>query len=439
MLDLKCFEIINSNRGDERMNQRRGFWQRYFAVALWKKVLVGFVLGILVGAIVGPKIVAIQSVGTLFVNLLSMLVIPLIIPTLIVGIVSLKEVKKLGSIAWKTLVYFAATSIIAAFLGILLVIVTKTGSSMHLTPAAGYVFTQKSASFGDFIVGLIPTNIISAAASGNMLQLICFSIIFSLGLLAIGDNSKSVVDVLNGIANASMKILMAIMELAPYGIFALIAVIVGNLGIKSMLPLLSYIFCEYAGFVILLFVIYPLAMLLVHYKPKRFLTGIWEIFLFAFTGRSSMAALPLNMEVTERRLGVSKRVVGFVEPLGTTIHKDGAVLGYAVTVMFVAAAYGIHLSVASMISAVLVVMASSIAAAAVPSVGVIIIPLMLASVGLPPAGVALAVSVDVIMDMGATPINCLGNTSAAVVVGQLEGEITGTVAAAEFKGEIAAS
>jgi len=391
---------------------------------LFQKVLIGFVLGAILGAIWGPGIVWIKPVGTIFISLLKMLIIPLIFSTLVVGVASIAEPKKLGRVAGKTIAYYLVTTAFAIIIGLLLGNIFQPGAGMNLVLEGPAKEAAGAPSLINTIVNLIPKNPVGAMAEGKVLQVIVFALFFGYAMTKAGEKGKAVLKFFEGFAETMYKLTGTVMGFAPYGVFALIATTVGTHGLSVLVPFAKLIFAVYLGVIIHAVVIYSgMTTIIAKMSPVKFFKGFSEASLLAFSTCSSSATLPVSMRVAQDNLGVSPTISSFVQPLGATINMDGTALYQGVCALFVAQAYGIHLGFGAQLTILLTALLASIGTAGVPGAGLVMLTMVLTSVGLPLEGVALIAGIDRILDMARTSLNVTGDAACAVVVAKTEGEL----------------
>ncbi len=392
---------------------------------LFQKILIGFILGIIVGAIWGPGVVLIRPIGTIFLRLLSMLVIPLIFSSLVVGVASIAEPQKLGRVAGKTIAYYLVTTAFAIVIGLIIGNIIRPGAGMGLVLEETAQEAAKIPSLSDTIINLVPTNPIGAMAQGTVLQVIVFALFFGYAMTRAGEKGKAVLEFFNSFAETMYKLTGIIMGLAPYGVFALIAVTVGTHGLSVLLPFAKLILAVYLGVIIHELLIYSgMVSLLAKMSPVKFFKGFSGASLLAFTTCSSSGTLPVSMRLAQENLGVSPTISSFVLPLGATINMDGTALYQGICALFVAQAYGIPLGFGGQLTVLLTALLASIGTAGVPGAGLIMLTMVLTSVGLPLEGVALIAGIDRILDMARTSCNVTGDAACAVVVAKSEGELT---------------
>lgn len=414
---------------------------------LYTKILLGLVLGTVLGLAGNAAridwlqafLISLEPVGTAFIRLITMIVIPLVIASLMVGTASLGDLRKLGRVGGKTLLYYLGTTAIAVTIGLGLSNLIRPGGQIDPSTrdqlAAQFEgeardqmqIAAEAPPLTDVLLGMIPRNPVQAAADFELLPLIFFSVIFGAAIsLLPNDQRRTVVLFLEGINGASMIVIGWVMKLAPYAVFALIGSVVAQFGLDLLQSLLIYAITVAAGLALHTFVtIGLLVRFAAGLNPVAFFKRIVPVQVFGFSTSSSSATLPLTMSTAETKLGISKQVSSFVLPLGATINMDGTALYQAVAVMFIAQIYGIPLDLTAQLTVVLTATLASVGAAGVPSAGLITLIVVLQSVGLGDkvaAGIALILGVDRILDMLRTITNLTGDLSCASFIARTEGE-----------------
>ncbi len=372
----------------------------------------------------------IKPIGSVFIKLISMIVVPLVFASLLVGTASLKNTRKLGRIGGKTILYFLVTTAIAITIGLLLANIVSPGSGLCDEAAVQSAQVDKKLQniekpgAVDTILDIIPLNPLKALTDGRMLQIIFFALVVGIALTFMPEErAEPVLKFFTGINDVMVQLVHIIMKLAPYGVFALIAAVVADFGFAVLANLLKYSLVVIAGLIIHSLIIYSLAIkLFTKMKVKRFFTAIRQAQLIAFSTSSSAATLPITMECVQEEMGVSRQVASFTLPLGATMNMDGTALVQGVAAFFIAEVFGVDLTLAQQITIVVIATLASVATAAVPGVGMITLAMVLQSVGLPLEGVALVLGVDRILDMCRTSVNITGDACCAVVVASTEGE-----------------
>ncbi len=411
---------------------------------LHTKILIGLLLGVVFGILANTFGFSdfvtqyIKPVGTIFIRLISMIVVPLVFASLLVGTASLNDIRKLGRIGGKTIAYYLCTTAIAISIGLVLANTFKPGVGLsketqeQLTQStqtqadAKIEAALKKPSVTDILLNLVPTNPIKAANEGNMLQIIFFALIVGVALTLIdNERARPVIAFCEGVSDVMIQIVHIIMKIAPYGVFALIAAIIGNFGLGILLTLFKYSLVVAGGLVLHMVVTYPLAIkIFSKVKIRTFFKGIQDAQVIAFSSSSSAATLPVTIECVEENLGVSNEVSSFVLPLGATINMDGTALYQGVAAVFIAQVYGMDLTLSQQLMIVLTATLASIGTAAAPGLGMITLAMVLTTIRIPLEGIALILGVDRILDMCRTIVNVTGDASCAVVVASTENELS---------------
>ena len=401
-----------------------------FKISLASQILIGLVLGIVVGwAFYGNADVQtyLQPIGDIFLNLIKMIVVPIIISTLIVGVAGTGDMKQLGRLGGKTLIYFEVITTIAIIVGLLAANIFQPGvgidmNELEQTDISSYVETTESQEDKGplhILVDIVPKNIVDAMANGDMLAIIFFSVIFGLGVAAIGERGRPVLAFFQGTADAMFWVTNLVMKFAPFGVFALIGVTVSKFGIESLIPLGKLAILVYLAMIFFIVVVLGLTAKLFGFNLFKILPVIKDELLLAYTTSSSETVLPRIMEKTEK-MGAPKDIVSFVIPTGYSFNLDGSTLYQSIAAIFIAQMYGINLSIGEQITLVLVLMVTSKGIAGVPGVSFVVLLATLGSVGIPVEGLAFIAGIDRILDMARTAVNVVGNTLSALVMAKWE-------------------
>lgn len=389
-------------------------------------ILVGMISGAILGAVCGyffnESIIHIKFIGTIFLNALKMVVIPLVVASMVVGVTSLGDVSKLGKTSLKTILFYLVTTGLSVFVGLVLVNIIKPGEGIENFGAFVPEIVKSSGgkTLIDVITGLVPSNIINAAAQGQILPLIIFSLLFGGVLTAIGDKGKPVIDFFEGINAAMMKIVVLIIWFGPIGVFALIGGIVAEQ--KGSLDQLASGLGWYSLTVILGLLIHASITLPILLKtfgkknPLQYFINMGEALATAFTTASSTATLPVTMECTTDKNRIDSRASSFVLPLGATINMDGTALYEAVAALFIAQIYGVDLTLGNQIVIFLTATLVSIGAAGIPHAGTVMMVIVLGAVGLPLEGIGLIWAIDWFLDRCRTTVNVWGDSVGAAVI-----------------------
>lgn len=425
--------------------------KRRFRIPLHWQIIGAMILGVVYGLVAiemqwqQPTRDFVKPFGTIFVNLLKLIAVPLVLASLIKGIASLRDLNKLSRIGGRTFGIYLVTTVIAISVGLLVANLIAPGESFPED-----VKTELSTKFGktadetmetaekaqekgplQFLVDIVPENIVTAASDNrNMLQVIFFALVIGLSIILIPEkNGKPVLDFFDSLNDIIIKAVDLIMLAAPYGVFALIgSILVDTAGddpasaVTILLSLLQYSGTVILGLLIMLFIVYPVMMwiLVKNFNPFKFYKAIFPAQMLAFTSSSSAAALPVTMERAEQHLGISKEVTSFVLPLGATINMDGTSLYQAVATLFIAQSFGIDLTFVDQLNIILTATLASIGAAAVPGAGLVMLIMVLNSVGIGGEGIALILAVDRILDMCRTTVNVTSDCAVATIISAAE-------------------
>jgi Na+/H+-dicarboxylate symporter len=393
-------------------------------MSLWKQIVIGMVAGVAVGAIFGPSAEVLKPIGTLFINLIKMLIVPLVFCSLIVGITSMKDTRKMGRIGGKAVILYLSTTAIAISIGLALATLLTPGAGINIATAEAATAVKESPSLVTTLLNIIPKNPVDALASGNILQIIAFAIGLGVSLSLIGEKGEPVIKVFESLAEGMYKLTSLVMKLAPYGIFGLMAWVAGKYGLEVLLPLGKVILAVYIGCVIHVLVFYSgLISVVGKLNPVQYLKGIVNPATFAFTTTSSSGTLPTTIKASHEEHGVSKSVSSFVLPLGATINMDGTALYQGVCALFIAQAFGVTLEASDYMVIILTSTLASIGTAGVPGAGLIMLSLVLTTVGLPLEGLAIVAGIDRILDMARTSVNVCGDLMVSALVAKSEGEL----------------
>ncbi len=397
------------------------------SVKLTTKILIGLVAGIVVGLLMQGAADAantyIKPFGTLFINMIKMIIVPLVLSSLVVGAASTGDVRKLGRIGGKTIVYYLATTAVAVTIGLILGNLIVPGSGLSI-PVDATVEAGQAPSLVDTLLNVIPTNPLVALVNGRMLQIIAFALFLGIGITLVGDKGKPFLGFFESMAEVMYKITAIVMSYAPIGVFALIVPVVAVNGPSVLLPLAKVIAAVYIGCILHAAITYSsLVKGIARMSPLKFFKGAAPATTVAFSTCSSSGTLPVTIKSVRDNLGVSESVSSFVLPLGATINMDGTALYQGVCALFVAQVYGLDLTIAQQATIVLTATLASIGTAGVPGAGFIMLTMVLQSVGLPLEGAALIAGIDRVLDMARTAINVTGDASAAVVIAATENEL----------------
>ncbi len=422
-------------------------------IAFHWQILIGMVIGIVWGLVavkadwIEFTTFYIKPWGTIFINLLKLIAVPLVLVSLISGITNLKDVSKLSRMGLKTILLYILTTVIAISIGLVIVNITNPGKIfpeekvMEFKQKYADNVKQKQAAASDvkqnsplqFMVDLVPSNIFGAMTDNTqMLKVIFFALLFGISMIMLPESKtapvKAFIDSANDIV---LKMIDIIMKMAPFGVFALLAALIVDIAgdnLKDTVSLFAalgmYSFTVILGLLIMIFAVYPVIIrFFTKIKYKRFLKALTQVQLLAFSTSSSAATLPLTMETAEKELGISNETASFVLPLGATINMDGTSLYQAVAAVFLAQVYGMDLSLGQQLTIILTATLASIGSAAVPGAGMVMLVIVLTAVGIPTEGIALIFAVDRPLDMLRTAVNVTGDTTIAGIIATSENQI----------------
>ncbi|QUH26966.1 dicarboxylate/amino acid:cation symporter [Serpentinicella alkaliphila] len=402
---------------------------------LTTRILLGLALGLITGVIlynvpshtIKDDVIikgVFYIVGQVFLRAIMMMVVPLVFVSIVNGASNMGDIKKIGRIGMKTLVFYLATTAIAISIAIGLASIVNPGLGLDMASIVTKEPTIKDAvPLAEVIVDIIPRNPINAMASGNMLQIIAFALFIGVGLSALGEKVKILSSIFEQLNELMMKLVSFVMELAPVGVFCLIATTFATEGYAIMVPLFKYMITVIVALIIHGVVTYgSLLKVFTGLSPLRFFKQFFPAFSVAFSTASSSATLPVTIETVEDNIGVSKDIASFTLPLGATINMDGTAIMQGVATIFIAQVYGINLGFSEITTVIITATLASIGTAGVPGVGLIMLSMVLQSVGLPVEGIALIMGIDRILDMSRTAINITGDAVCTTVIAKSEGE-----------------
>lgn len=416
-------------------------------IPLHWSIMLGMVLGVLVGAIFtqfesGPQLISnwVKPFGTIFINALKLIAMPLILASLIKGVSDLKDISKLSLMGGRTIGIYIITTVAAVMIGLIMVNTIKPGTSISEKTRQELVVAyqsdaaekqadaqkQKDAGPLQALVDIVPSNVFKATTdNGNMLQVIFFALFFGIGLILIpAEKAKAVKDFFDAFNEVILKLIDLIMLVAPYGVFALLAaLVVESPSLDLFRALGMYALTLLIGLFLMGLFYLLLVRVFVKFNPKKFLEGIAPAQLLAFSTSSSAATLPVTMERVEEHLGVDEEVASFVLPVGATINMDGTSLYQAVAAVFIAQAFGMDLSIVTQLGIIMTATLASIGAAAVPGAGMVMLVIVLGQAGIPEAGLALIFAIDRPLDMCRTVVNITGDASVSMMVAKSVGKL----------------
>ena len=362
----------------------------------------------------------IKPFGTIFLNLLKFIVVPIVLFSIMCGIISMRDIKKVGAIGLKTVVYYMCTTAFAITIGLIGGNLFKKMFPVIATTDSSYQVGEKT-SLMDTIVNIFPSNFVSPMAEANMLQVIVMALLIGFAIILVGEEKNTrIITACNDLNDVFMKCMEMILKLSPIGVFCLLCPVVAANGATIIGSLAMVLLAAYVCYIVHAVVVYSFAVKTIGgISPLTFFKEMLPAIMFAFSSASSVGTLPINMECTEK-LGTSREIASFILPLGATINMDGTAIYQGVCAIFIASCYGIHLTLPQMLTIIFTATLASIGTAGVPGAGMVMLAMVLTSVGLPVDGIALVAGVDRIFDMGRTTVNITGDASCCVIVSNLE-------------------
>ena len=400
---------------------------KFKKISLGNWILIGMILGFIVGLILNfwvkdpfiKDIVLIDNVfyigGTVFIKLMKMLVVPLVFCSIVVGVASISDIRKICKIGGTTILIYLLTTALAITIALLIAGIIKPGEGLNMAGLAQANLTA-SQSMADTLINIIPDNPINSLAAGDMLPVIIFGVLIGIILAKLREETKTVNKLFEEGNTIMMEMTSIVMKFAPIGVFCLMAKTFAGLGFGGLMPLLKYIGCVLLGLAIQAFIVYPSIMvILTRLNPIKFFKRFISVMFFAFSSSTSNATIPLNMEKLSE-MGVSRDISSFTIPLGATINMDGTAIMQGCAVMFAAQAYGIDLGTSALITVVFTAVMASVGTAGVPSVGLITLNMVFNSVGLPVDAIGIIMGIDHLLDMFRTAVNVTGDAICTIIV-----------------------
>lgn len=388
-------------------------------------MLIGLVLGTITGIFLKEKAAYLKPVGTIFLSLLNMLVVLLVFSSMTVGVTSINDVRKLGRVGFKTLGMYLGTTALAIVFGLIAakLINPGLGVGLQLTGEAS-THAVETPSLSQMFLELVPTNPMGSLASGNILQVIVFSIFLGLGINFAGEKGKPLARALESLSEVMFTMTGIVMNIAPYGIFAIMAWVAGTFGVGILYPLLKLVLAHYLTCSLHLILVYGgILLFLAKLRVGPFFKGMTDAIALAASTTSSSATLPATLHCVEENLGVSKNIASFVLPLGSTVNMNGTAIFQGIAAVFISQAYGIDLGWQGLLVIVVTATLSAVGCAGIPGGGIVTLSIVLGSVGLPLEGIAIVAGIDRLRDIIGTVVNILGDAVVAVFVAKTEGEL----------------
>lgn len=397
-------------------------------ISLGNWILISMILGLIVGLILNfyvtnpfiKDIILIDNVfflgGNLFIKLMKMLVVPLVFCSIIVGVTSISDIRKIGAIGGRAILIYLITTALAVTIALLIAKIINPGIGLNMVGLADSSNVTTNVTITGTILSMVPENPLNSLANGDMLPVIIFGVIIGIILAKLKEETETINKIFSEGNTIMMEMTRIVMKFAPIGVFCLMAKTFATLGFDGLIPLSKYIACILLALAVQAFIVYPtLLVILTRLNPMKFFRKFFSVMLFAFSSSSSNATIPLNLEKLSE-LGVSRDVSSFTIPLGATINMDGTAIMQGVAVMFASQAYGMDLGVSALITVIFTAVMASIGTAGVPSVGLITLNMVFASVGLPTDAIGIIMGIDYILDMVRTAVNVTGDAICTIIV-----------------------
>lgn len=400
---------------------------------LWVKILLALVFGVIFGGMLNqdyPQLFhsidqnLLDPLGSIFLNLINMIIVPLVLSSMTVGITSIHDPQKLGRVGIKVILIYLITTAIAIGIGLSVATIFQPGEGLELSGGPTDLLIKEAPTIKEIILSIVPKNPIASLVSENVLQIIVFSVFLGLSINFAGDKGRPLRDFLESLAETMYKLTGIVMEFSPIGVFAIMASVTGKFGWSVLKPLSHFLFAYYFACGIHVFFIFcGLLWFIAKLNPWHFFRGMGDAIMMAFSTCSSSATLPVSMHCVQRNLGVSKNLTSFILPLGSTVNMNGSAIYQGMAAIFVSQVYGIHLDWSALLTIVLTATLSAVGAAGIPGTGFLMLSAVLTSAGLPTEGLGILLGIDRLREMVSTVLNILGDAVVAVVVAKQEGEL----------------
>lgn len=397
-------------------------------LSLGNWILISMILGLIVGLILNfwvtnpliKDIILIDNVfylgGNLFIKLMKMLVVPLVFCSIIVGVTSISDIRKIGAIGGRAIVIYLITTALAVTIALFIASIIQPGIGLNMAGLADPSTVTTNTTITNTILSMIPDNPLNSLATGDMLPVIIFGVLVGVILAELKEQTETISKIFSEGNTLMMEMTRIVMKFAPIGVFCLMAKTFATLGFDGLMPLSKYILCILLGLAVQAFIVYPsLLVIMTRLNPIRFFKRFFSVMMFAFSSSSSNATIPLNLERLSE-MGVSRDVSSFTIPLGATINMDGTAIMQGVAVMFASQAYGMDLGMSALITVIFTAVMASIGTAGVPSVGLITLNMVFASIGLPTDAIGIIMGIDYVLDMIRTAVNVTGDAICTTIV-----------------------
>lgn len=397
--------------------------KKWSNLSLYVKIFICLGLGIICGLVFGERMEILSPIGDVFLRLMKMIIVPVVFFSLVSGTASLTSALKLRNIGIKTLILFLLTSAFAGTIGLIMVNIIKPGANFAMEIPEGTMTGESAPNIVELLVNAVPTNVVEALANADMLQIIVFAIFFGIGLLALGEKAKPIINAFSVCADVSYKITAWIMEFSPYAIFCIMAQVTGQFGSYVLLPMAKFLICMYLSVFIHMFIAFPIVLKFIgNVSPIKFAKQAFRSWIVAFSICSSSATLPVTLEVADD-MGVPRETASFVLPLGATTNMNGSCIYFATVVMFVSQIYDINMPIASQISMLLTAVLMSVGCAAVPNAALVLSVGLLSGMGVPSEPLLIVTGMYRLIDQAETSTNVTGDLVCAVTISSTEKDL----------------
>ncbi|WP_339229738.1 dicarboxylate/amino acid:cation symporter [Oceanobacillus sp. FSL K6-2867] len=392
--------------------------KRWLKMPLYTQIAIGGFLGIILGIILRDNVKYLEPFGTLFIRLLQMLIIPLVITSILAGILKMKDAKSVGKVGGGFLLYLVITSLIATSIGVIIALILQPGKGMQSILDHGEQVESSDFNFMDHFLSWVPSNIFQSLGEMDMLPIIVFTVFIGLVMVSLGrDKVPMTTKVINEVSNIMLKLTEYIIKLAPYGILALLANLVGTFGSDMLTAVIKFVVADFIALGIILLVVYPILLkLTTGLNPIQFYKNIYPSMLFAFTTSTSSATIPISLQVTKKNLGISEKTAGFTIPFGATVNMDGFAVAIGVISVFAANLYGMEISLGLILQFVLLGLVLSIGAAGVRGAGIVMSIVLLEALGMPLLIIPILAAIWPVIDTGHTTLNIAGDLNGTTII-----------------------
>lgn len=392
--------------------------KRWLKLPLYTQIAIGGFLGIILGIILGDNVKYLEPFGTLFIRLLQMLIIPLVITSILAGILKMKDAKSVGKVGGGFLLYLVITSLIATSIGVIIALILQPGKGMESILDHGETVESSEFNFMDHFLSWVPSNIFESLSNMEMLPIIVFTVIIGLVMVSLGANKVPMTTkIINESSNIMLKLTEYIIKLAPYGILALLANLVGTFGSDMLTAVINFVIADFIALAIILLLVYPISLkLITGLNPIQFYKNIYPSMLFAFTTSTSSATIPISLQVTKKNLGISEKTAGFTIPFGATVNMDGFAVAIGVISVFAANLYGMEITLGLILQFVLLGLVLSIGAAGVRGAGVVMSIVLFEALGMPLLIIPILAAIWPVIDTGHTTVNIAGDLNGTTII-----------------------